>query len=74
MDSYLPESSFTSNITSYLANMTITGNKQIDSFVTLQLVLQLTSIIATLVGSVTFIIPLILKSPTYLPYIFQYYF
>jgi len=73
MDSYLPESSFTSNITSYLANMTITGNKQIDSFVTLQLVLQLTSIIATLVGSVTFIIPLILKSPTYLPYIFQYF-
>jgi hypothetical protein len=56
-----------SNITSYFGNTTITGNQQVDQFLMLQLIMQFTSVITTVIGFITIGFTIIAKLPLYLP-------
>jgi len=66
MDSFI-DSNIHQNITSYLSNVTITGNSQIDKYVIFQIVLQITSIFTSILGYGAFIIPFIFRMPFYFP-------
>lgn len=62
-----------SNITSYFGNTTITGNQQVDQFLMLQLIMQFTSVITTVIGFITIAFTLIVKLPLYLPSIVTWF-
>ena len=61
-----------SNITSYFGNTTITGNQQVDQFLMVQLIMQFTSVITTVIGFITIAFTLIIKLPLYLPSIIMW--
>jgi len=66
MDSFFEPNS-QQNFTSFLSNLTITGNQQIDRYVIFQTGLQLTSVFTSFLGYGFVIIPFIFKLPFYLP-------
>jgi GTPase SAR1 family protein len=60
------------NITNYFQNVTITGNPQIDKFVGIQLLLQFSTLITSIIGYITIGITLIFKLPLYIPFIWDW--
>lgn len=71
MDYYSLQNSVTGNISSYFANVTITGNEQLDKMVGIQIAMQFTSIISMFFGYIAIIIPCIFKLPLYLPWLYK---
>jgi hypothetical protein len=60
------------NITSYFQNVSITGNQQFDKFVGIQLILQLSTFITSIIGYISIVLALIFKLPLYLPSFYKY--
>ena len=71
MDYYSLQNSVTGNISSYFANVTITGNEQLDKMVGIQIAMQFTSVISMFFGYIAVIIPCIFKLPLYLPWLYK---
>ena len=67
MDLYSLQHSLSENITGFLSNTTITGNKHFDKFLGFQIALQSTSILASLIGSVSLVFLFFVKLPLYIP-------
>jgi len=70
MDSFSPI--LGENITNYFQNVTITGNPQIDKFVGIQLLLQLSTFFTSIIGYISIVLALIFKLPLYMPDIYKW--